>query len=337
MSMPKGLTVYIRGKVWYTEFPVGDKIVKRSTRVPAADTRQKAEKVALEIRNRELEKPKQAQTSIMTLSKAIDKAYDEHWSRKKDSENPRIRLETILKITGDIPLDKITSSTISDVRSKLSKRGLSPSTINRYMAALNTLLALARDEWEEIGTKPTIKKYREPKGRIRYLSQKEEEQLLGFVSALGFEEYAQLFAVLVDTGFRFSELNELHWEDVKLNERHIHCWRNKGDRPRTVPMTERVHEILRQRKEAGEDYPFHLSYGKARNLFNKAKKSMGLQDDKDFCIHALRHTCASRLVQAGVDIYTVKEILGHSSVTVTEKYAHLNSDKLRKAMQVLEK
>lgn len=63
---------------------------------------------------------------------------------------------------------------------------------------------------------------------------------------------------------------------------------------------------------------------------------MRLETDSEFVIHALRHTCASRLVNAGVDLYVVKEWLGHSSIQMTEKYAHLNPDKLVHAANVLE-
>lgn len=63
---------------------------------------------------------------------------------------------------------------------------------------------------------------------------------------------------------------------------------------------------------------------------------MGLEKDKQFVIHSLRHTLASRLVQKGVDLYVVRDLLGHSSITVTERYAHLNVDRLWKGIQTLE-
>ena len=66
------------------------------------------------------------------------------------------------------------------------------------------------------------------------------------------------------------------------------------------------------------------------------RKEMGLKDDKDFILHALRHTCASRLVNAGIDLYVVKEWLGHSSIQVTERYAHLAPQKLADAVNALE-
>ena len=63
---------------------------------------------------------------------------------------------------------------------------------------------------------------------------------------------------------------------------------------------------------------------------------MRLEADKQFVLHALRHTCASRMVQAGVDLYSIKEILGHSTIKVTERYAHLSPARLRSAIDALE-
>ena len=63
---------------------------------------------------------------------------------------------------------------------------------------------------------------------------------------------------------------------------------------------------------------------------------MGLVDDKEFIMHALRHTCATRLVNRGIDLYVVKEFLGHSTIQVTERYAHLSPDKLAHAAEILD-
>jgi len=68
------------------------------------------------------------------------------------------------------------------------------------------------------------------------------------------------------------------------------------------------------------------------HTFRKARDAMGLDDDTEFVLHALRHTCALRMVMVGVPLYEVKTMLGHSNITVTEKYAHLNVDKLKAAV-----
>jgi integrase len=328
----KGITVYPRGNVFYTEFILDGKTVKRSTGVPVTEGKRKARQEALKLRELELTK-----TNEMMLSVAIEKAYNEHWSKKKDPESPRQRLLIILEIIGDMPLGDITPAVISDLRNQLFDRGIKTSTVNRYMAALNTLLTLAVYEWEVIKSKPTIKRHKEPKGRIRYLSPEEENFLLNHATATGYRDYADMFAVLLDTGFRFTELNSMEWDDVNFQTKGLHCWRNKGDRPRTVPMTPRVERILRERygREDRGDYPFNLSYDVAYGVFHGAKVALGLESDKDFTIHALRHTFASRLAQNGVDLYVIQTLMGHSTIAITERYAHLNTETLASAINVL--
>lgn len=333
-------TVYPRGKIYYVDyvFRDNDKVVKRSTGVKIDEPRARflAEKKAMEIYENELsQKVTGANSSRLLLSEAVEKTYEQKWSRNKDSETPIERMSVIQDILGDVYLDEIDSATITELQQTLFKRGIKVSTVNRYMSALRTVLNLAMRQWGVLDRVPHIQQFTEPKGRIRYLEIEEEEALLNYVRGYGQPDYADLFATLIDTGFRFSELNCLKWDNVKFDQGMIHCWQNKGNRPRTVPMTDRVHQILLARHQAGKEDPFNLSYDYARYLFRRAQKSMGLEHDKDFCIHALRHTYASRLVQNEVSLYVVKELLGHSSVTVTEKYAHLNDKSLREAVEVL--
>ena len=100
-------------------------------------------------------------------------------------------------------------------------------------------------------------------------------------------------------------------------------------------MTRRVRIILFNRKR-GNDRPFTLSIDQAEKAWNWVRFKMGLMNDSEFLLHALRHTCATRLLNLGVDIYVVKEWLGHSSITITERYAHLNPVKLINAAAALE-
>jgi site-specific recombinase XerD len=74
----------------------------------------------------------------------------------------------------------------------------------------------------------------------------------------------------------------------------------------------------------------------AENAWRWVRKEMGLEKDFEFILHCLRHTCASRLVNNGIDLYVVKEWLGHSTIQVTERYAHLSPGKLAHAASVLE-
>jgi integrase len=143
--------------------------------------------------------------------------------------------------------------------------------------------------------------------------------------------------VLVDSGLRLSELLNLKYEDINFTGNIISIWINKGDRPRSIPMTKRVRYILQERQYINKDKPFTLSVGEAERAWQWVRAEMGLDiEPEPPTIHTLRHSCASRLVNAGVDLYVVKEWLGHSSITVTERYAHLNPLKLVQAVDVLE-
>ena len=95
--------------------------------------------------------------------------------------------------------------------------------------------------------------------------------------------------------------------------------------PRSVPMTKRVASVLNRRSEGRANNPFKLTPYQSDKAWAWAREQMGLKNDTEFIIHALRHTCACRLVNAGVDLYVVKEWLGHSSIQVTERYSPCTS------------
>lgn len=101
-------------------------------------------------------------------------------------------------------------------------------------------------------------------------------------------------------------------------------------------MTERVRTILQRRGATEPVKPFRITRDQAENAWSWVRKRAGFDEDREFVMHALRHTTATRLLDRGIDLYTVKEWLGHSTIQVTERYAHLKPDKLIHAANVLE-
>ena len=143
------------------------------------------------------------------------------------------------------------------------------------------------------------------------------------------------------TGLRDSELRNLRWKDVDLDEQMLVVRCGKGRKDRVVPLCKRVCETLRKvsrdirdshvfvNPETGEQY---------KRCFNNTswKKALRDSDITHFRFHDLRHTFASRLAQRGVSILIIKELMGHSSITVTMRYAHLAPNDARDAVKVLD-
>lgn len=129
---------------------------------------------------------------------------------------------------------------------------------------------------------------------------------------------------------------KLRYEDVNFDTNLISIWINKGGRPRSLPMTKRVREIMLARQNNTPDMPFHLNNDQAINAWQWVRKEMGLAHDKEFVLHALRHTCASRLLNRGADIVTIRDWLGHADIATTMIYAHLQPNKLAHAAAMLD-
>lgn len=163
------------------------------------------------------------------------------------------------------------------------------------------------------------------------------------------------------TGMRLNEIVNLTWRNVNLSTRIITVgdaeFTTKGRNQRYIPICEEVFEVLARCKtkdvkgtpsfilplskvEKLNGYVFCKANGEAftgdyvSKIFKKACKAVGT--DKSIHFHSLRHSFASNLVQKGVNLYTIKELLGHSSISTTEVYAHLNMDALKEAIRTFD-
>lgn len=275
----------------------------------------------------------------LTLRAAFDLALETHWAHAKARHSVASCSNVICSILGtDLPLEAISGVQILKLRAAMEQRGNSAATVNRKISALQKVMGLAYHDWKSIPSMPRFTRQRESEGRRRCLSAEEELLLLSIVLAHPNPEYAryvQLFAVLVDTGLRLSEALDLKRIDVDLERRGVTVWINKGRRPRNIPLTSRAYDILASRTYL--DQPFEgFEVHQAERAWNYAKDTMGLSEDSDFVIHALRHTFASRLVQRHVPIEVVQNLLGHRSIQTTQRYAVFATHNFRDAIGVLE-
>ncbi len=203
------------------------------------------------------------------------------------------------------------------------QKGNRNSTINRKLATLSKLLRKHHRNGG-LSALPEFRKLPERNARIRFLTRDEETLLFRYLEEEELE-YQNLACFLVESGARIGEALSLNWSDIESS--YATFWETKSNRPRTIPMSRRaLLAIERQRKSSGgKPGPFrHIAYFRFRRSWNIAKERTEMRDDPQVVPHVLRHTCASRLAQSGVDIKRIQEFLGHRTLSMTLRYAHLS-------------
>ncbi len=214
----------------------------------------------------------------------------------------------------------------------LRERGNSNATINRKMAALSKLLRKAH-KMGDIYSLPEFIRQKERVGRIRFLEYEEEKRLFAALKSRCPDSY-RLAVFLVDTGCRLGEAIGLTWNDVQ--DQRVTFWLTKSNRSRTVPLTRRARKCAAIPHERLKGPFSMLTQVRFRQIWNEAKIEVGLGADDQVVPHILRHTCASRLVRGGIDIRRVQMWLGHQTLQMTMRYAHLATNDLDSCVKVLE-
>ena len=257
------------------------------------------------------------------------------WKDTKGEQTSFLNSTSVVKFFGpDTLVEAIRADKVDAYVAFLQDSGNSNGTINRKLAALSKMFKFALErEW--ITKVPALHRKKEYEGRMRWVTKDEERTLLRTLLELN-EPFVHDFCMfLVDTGCRVSEGLSLKWSDV--SESKCTFWDTKSNKARTIPLTTRVWAMLQQIRDNHMEGPFtRIEQSIFNKVWNKAKDRMGLQEDDQFVPHCLRHTCASRLVQAGIQLLAVKEFLGHKSIQVTLRYAHLLPQNLVDAAKKLE-
>ena len=230
---------------------------------------------------------------------------------------------------------------ISRLFSQLASPCAAPSTINMEMSLMNHAFTLAIKEWEWVKDNPVKMVSREKVNNLieRWLTLEEEKNLLN--SSPKWLQEIIIFAI--NTGFRLSEILDLKWPQVDLLKKTVTILVQKNKGKDTLPLCERALEILKERSgnRCGEtSYVFHTRNGTriaANNLqrgFSAALEKSGIEKLR---FHDLRHTFATRLAQAGVDLYTVQKLGRWKNTSMVMRYAHHYPESLRSGVAVLDK
>lgn len=239
-------------------------------------------------------------------------------------------------------IDEITSQDMERLKRDRFSEGVGDATVKHMFNLVRGAWKYARKMGYQVSDFqiPNIKT---PKHRLRYLSFDEEKLLLKELNPLregnglrpfnersdqikrAMQDAYDLVILLLDTGARYGEIANIEWSNINLPDRSIRLWRPKVQNESILFMTDRAFRIL-ERRHTTKTYPNVFlnkkggPRGYAAQAIRKAMKRAGLAD---CTIHTLRHTHATRLIQNGMSVYEVKEILGHSDIKTTMRYAHL--------------
>lgn len=243
-----------------------------------------------------------------------------------------------IKVWGKRHLDEITTADLQKLQAQLlnkGKKAKAPATINRYYAAIRHWLYLAvRDGKLDKNPVAGVKFFKEPEGRVRFLTEGEEKRLREVMSP---EDWA-LVAFALHTGLRRGEQFGLKWRYVDMDNGVLTIPRSKSGETRHVQLNEEAVRILRglgswMTSPWVFPSPSPARAKDAQNFYNRtflpALQRAGIQGA---VWHTLRHTFASRLVMAGVDLRTVQELMGHKDISMTIRYSHLSPGHLREAV-----
>jgi len=278
-------------------------------------------------------------------------------------EKRRCLARSILPALGALPLADIGARQIEHYKAarlaSTTCKGTKPQakTINEELAILGKILRLAH-EWGEIEKMPPIKRLKVRPPDFDFLDFDEAERLITGAAAMP-SPWCAMIPIACWTGLRLSELRGLQWDDVDLVARRIHVRRAADDedelhppkngRARIVDLPRRAVEQLRAHKHLRGPFVFCRDDGRILPTWECESKSKRERDDGPLAKlcrriglrrigwHALRHTYASHLIMRGASIVEVKELLGHASLTMTLRYAHLSPSSRRAAVDLLER
>ena len=311
-----------------------------------------AEKRAIENERRQFEQDEKERIKKESLSfrhyfKRIyypEAKHNKNWrSYRREESLFRLWIEPVI---GRMPFKDIRPFHMEKVKKDMIDAGKAPRSIQYSLAVVRQVFNHASRNEIYSGDNPACKVSR-PKvenKRLRFLTNEEADQLLDNLVKRS-QQLHDMALLSLHCGPRAGEIFDLTWGCVDLDRKTIVFLDTKG-KNRTVYMTEKVKQML-ETKNPGKptDLVFTNRKGKkikeVSNAFGRAVKELGFNDGIEdprlkVYFHTLRHTYASWMVQNGESLYTVKELLGHSTLAMTERYSHLAKDNLKNAVQKFE-
>lgn len=342
---------------WYYRFTFNNKIYFKSTKTK---NRAQAGKIEAAVRERLFQQHELGEKEFITVQDAFELLRKSRQDIKGiDGKVSKLMGMTVDKkkrpvecygLPTDEPFDALQTKHIQRLVMARRREGVSDATILHELNVVGLTITLCKNLGYAIPTIDlkkikTDNKVKPAKGKTRYLTHDEETRLLDELDPKkkipglpAYEDQTEemkrmrqdaydFTVLLLDFGCRYSELSKLRLSDIHLDEGWVQLYRPKVDNEGVITMTIRAHQVIQRRrrsKRAGQVFLFEDKKGQARQYnpraFNSACARAGLEG---VTLHTMRHTHASRLVQDGLPLYDVSVQLGHTTITMAQRYAHL--------------
>ena len=357
-DLPKG--IYKRGGVYWIRYAGLDgKIAYESSKQgDRSGKKLKDAEALLHDRKADIGRGKQPEIKKKIPNytfKELSVEYLQWAKRQRSFRKKETLIKQLVTIFGAYPLRAFNSRLLEQYQTERMEKsnkqvkyqvGNKPGTINRHVAAIKHMFTKAC-EWEMVEEEALkrvrkVKLLEENNSRLRFLSKTECQALIKGCDA----HLRPIVICALNTGMRKGEILGLKWDDVDLVHGFILLQITKNGERREIPINNTLLVTFKDLFTGTDERPRRIDipyvfydrkndgrYNNVQKSFNRAMKRAGI---KDFRFHDLRHTFASHLVMAGVDITTVKELLGHKTLTMTLRYAHLAPSHKVKAVDVLD-
>jgi len=280
----------------------------------------------------------QKESSKHTVAELIERYEADHsFQQKKDRQNQERHLEFWRDRIGDKKLIDVSRALVIEVRDeiaavKTNRGGLrAAATVNRFVAVIRQAFSKGI-EWEWCETNPCkgIKSMTEPPGVVRFLSDEERKALLTATKELD-PILNCVVVIALSTGARRGEIMSLEWSDVRWKEGFATLRNTKNGETRAMPLVGLAMELLKEHRDNNRQladklvFPHPVDRTRPWNfeaLWRKAKKQAKIEN---FRFHDLRHSAASYLAMGGASLAEIAEILGHKTLQMVKRYAHLSN------------
>jgi integrase len=286
-----------------------------------------------------------------TLGEAMRRTFNHLYLGSKWADVTERRMVRVVEFFGpNTPMSEIDTLALDRYLQHMRERSLSASTINTNIGYMKVITKFVKERWPEaLAELPKTRRLKLANQRVRWMTPEEEARVLALFRQWGKHDHADVLIVAVDTGLRPSELYALRPTDIDAGragrvaitvgrtERRGKSFPTKNNSVRTVFATARVTAILARRMGAAKGgllFPFDNFWFRAQ--WDRARSVMGLDGDPNFIPYILRHTCASRMVQRGVNLAVIQRWMGHANITMTMRYAHVAPDNMEAAASVLD-